>query len=1145
MSHQFTPLWCPRKPEALYLLLLCLGLINLPSLAATIHVPTDQPTIQAGIDAAQNEDTVLVADGTYTGSGNFNVQIIEKSITLQSVNGPQVTTIDCQELGRGLSIGPMSNGNVTIEGFTITNGRNTSSIPTGSGGALFCTQAVVIIQDCLFLENQARYNNCYGGAITAESYSDLTVLNCSFIDNRASGWSYRGGGGAIACIDGTLTIDNCILSGNRAWGYGMLSDDMYGYGYGGAVYVDNSTAVITGSEISNNSCSGSAQNFTGDFASGSGGGVYGWNSSIEMDRCLVSGNCVGADAEYSAAVYGAGVCVRWFGSLTLQNCQFTDNYYDWVEWDVSRRGGGVYSTDSTCVIENCLFVANDAEQVRASSMTMIGCTVAFAKLPSYGPDYSGIYCQDSSISNCIVWNNPAPQLRAGSGTTIEYCDIEGGWSGSGNIDADPLFASGPLGLHYLSLIVAGQPLDSPCVDAGNPTSPMADGTTRTDSVEDEYIVDMGYHYDLTNGLYICTFPSHLPYIAELGAPSPEDRTIEILPCNGGTLEWQIDCGAPWLSLEPLSGVTTGDPDPVVVSVDSTGLSVGDYATTITVQASGALNTPTLIPVGLTVGRIKIDSYPDEFLFEEMINQVPAGDQVLRIRNEDPLPLNWKVTNNSPWLSMNPTSGQSTGEYDQVTLHVDSTGLAAGLHHSTITISDPAATNSPQYVLVTYTLREMRIGHQPDSFTFQCDHLGSPPPEQQLDVWNTGDGLMHFRLTDDAEWLSLHPNVGNSSGDVNVIRLVVEPADLLPGTYAAMITLTAEFATNSPQCIPVKLTIRDSNRAPRLIVGPGPGPQNPALIRVYPPEQDAAMIEEFSAYTASGYGATISHANLDSDYFEEILTGPGPGAVFGPHVRGFEVDGTPLPGLSFLSYGTNKYGVNVAGGNLDADTFDEIVTGAGPGAVFGPHVRAFNYDGTPGVTPVPGVSFFAYGTPKWGVNVAAGDIDGDGYDEIITGPGPGAVYGPHVRGWNVDGGPATAIPTVSFLAYGTNKFGVNVSAGDVDGDGIDEIVTGAGPGAVFGPHVRGWNYDGSTVTPLPGYSFFAWHTAPLAHGVNVFAGTDLNDDGRDELVAGRGPAPDADTEVNVFTYDGTSVNLWISLEAYPGLSQGTNVAAGRF
>jgi hypothetical protein len=127
-----------------------------------------------------------------------------------------------------------------------------------------------------------------------------------------------------------------------------------------------------------------------------------------------------------------------------------------------------------------------------------------------------------------------------------------------------------------------------------------------------------------------------------------------------------------------------------------------------------------------------------------------------------------------------------------------------------------------------------------------------------------------------------------------------------------------------------------------------------------------------------------------------------------------VAGNPLPGLSFLAYGTHKYGVNVTAGNLDADAREEIITGAGPGAVFGPHVRGWNYSGS-AVSPMPGVSFLAYGTHKWGVNVAAGDIDGDGYDEIVTGAGPGAVFGPHVRGWNVDGGAATAIPAVSFMA----------------------------------------------------------------------------------------------------------------------------------
>jgi len=169
----------------------------------------------------------------------------------------------------------------------------------------------------------------------------------------------------------------------------------------------------------------------------------------------------------------------------------------------------------------------------------------------------------------------------------------------------------------------------------------------------------------------------------------------------------------------------------------------------------------------------------------------------------------------------------------------------------------------------------------------------------------------------------------------------------------------------------------------LITGPGPASSNPPMVRAFPCEQSAAFEEEFSAYGADSFGVNVTCGRVNGDGFDAVITGAGPGAVYGPHVRGFEVDGTPLPGLSFLAYGTNKYGVNVAAGDLDGDGFDEIITGAGAGEVFGPHVRGFDYDGGTSVSPVPGVSFFAYGTHKWGVNVAAGDFDGDGYDE--TGP----------------------------------------------------------------------------------------------------------------------------------------------------------------
>ncbi len=308
----------------------------------------------------------------------------------------------------------------------------------------------------------------------------------------------------------------------------------------------------------------------------------------------------------------------------------------------------------------------------------------------------------------------------------------------------------------------------------------------------------------------------------------------------------------------------------------------------------------------------------------------------------------------------------------------------------------------------------------------------------------------------------------------------------------------------------------------IAAAPGPGHSNPPLIRLFRPGFPGEPLVEIAPYGAAGFGASMALGDLDADGSAELVTGPGPGPLYGPHVRGFRLDGSPIPGISFLAYGTSKWGVNVACGDTDGDTFDEIITGAGPGAVFGPHVRGWNWDGSGVAAAIPALSFLAYGTPKWGVNVACGDVDGDAIDEIITGAGPGAVYGPHVRGWNVDGaGPASAITGLSFLAYGTHKWGVNVACGDIDGDGMDEIVTGAGPGAVFAAHVRGWNLDGATgVSAIPGMNFLAY--SGLAWGVNVACG-DLDGDGTAEIFTGPGPGVDHPPLVAGWTYDGVSVN----------------------
>ena len=330
----------------------------------------------------------------------------------------------------------------------------------------------------------------------------------------------------------------------------------------------------------------------------------------------------------------------------------------------------------------------------------------------------------------------------------------------------------------------------------------------------------------------------------------------------------------------------------------------------------------------------------------------------------------------------------------------------------------------------------------------------------------------------------------------------------------------------------------------LVTGPGPNENNPPLVRTWDPVYPSGFLAEWSAYGIDRYGVNVACGDLDGSGLDSVVTGAGPGAVFGPHVRGFQPNGTPLPNVSFIAYGTNRYGVNVTAGDIDGDGMDEIITGAGPGEVFGPHVRGWNVDGGT-ASPMNGVSYFAYGTPKWGVNVAAGDIDGDGFDEIVTGAGPGTVYGPHVRGWNHDGGSGTsADPAVSYFAYGTLMWGVNVACGDIDGDGIDEIITGPGPGAVFGPHIRGWNYDGDSVSALPGVSFMAYPDA--AYGAAVGA-ADVDGDGVDEIVTMPGPDTAWGAHVRAWDVDNGSAALIgaIDFDAYDGLelTGGGRIAGG--
>ena len=193
------------------------------------------------------------------------------------------------------------------------------------------------------------------------------------------------------------------------------------------------------------------------------------------------------------------------------------------------------------------------------------------------------------------------------------------------------------------------------------------------------------------------------------------------------------------------------------------------------------------------------------------------------------------------------------------------------------------------------------------------------------------------------------------------------------------------------------------------------------------ESDGSLHASFYPYTSAyQQGVNIAVCDLESDGTVEIVTGTENGG--GPQIRIFNEDGVLInPG--FFAYDTAfRGGVNVAIGDLNADGWYEIIAGAGVGG--GPHVRVFNKDGK-----VINPGFFAYDSAfRGGVNVAVGDFDGDGDDEIVTGPGEGG--GPQIRLFSKEG----ILLNPGWFAYDEDgRDGVEVSAGDLDGDGIDEII----------------------------------------------------------------------------------------------------------
>ncbi len=212
------------------------------------------------------------------------------------------------------------------------------------------------------------------------------------------------------------------------------------------------------------------------------------------------------------------------------------------------------------------------------------------------------------------------------------------------------------------------------------------------------------------------------------------------------------------------------------------------------------------------------------------------------------------------------------------------------------------------------------------------------------------------------------------------------------------------------------------------------------VRVY---IGAAATERFGFYAFNPEfkgGVRVAMGDVSGDGTPDVIVGAGPGG--GPHVRvidGATGDQVPFPIGGFYAYDVDfKGGVFVASADFNNDGFADILTGAGEGG--GAHIKVFN-----GVDGTLLASFFDSPKGSAGVRVATGDINGDGTPDIISGSGPG-VRPATVRIFNGLTATPIAGPLGTFFPYDSFDGGVYVAAGDVNGDGRDDVITGAAQAA---------------------------------------------------------------------------------------------------
>jgi len=475
--------------------LICLFLLS-NLLATTIHVPSQQPTIQAGINTASNFDTILVDTGLYVENINFNGKnIVVGSMFLTTDDTSYIfqTVIDGNQNGSVVRIDNGEDSTAVLCGFTIQNGSNME------GGGIFCDGTSPILK-YLFVTDNSAVND--GGGI-ATMGSSPNIENVTIYSNTADV------GAGIYIAESVVSLQNVTLNNNTA------------YNNGGGLQAHFSELIIDSCTFVNNEAQGG---YGGAFNYSNGDDPAGNGVTFQLDitNSIFSTN--------RAASGGGGLVIAKpfpdssLVNIDIQHCAFLDNiasnssgimiWGNFIDFQLANSkilgneaeryaGGGGFSRNCRGDIINCLFAFNSAANNGGywnsggasvwseANVNFMNCNFA-DNTAAYGAGLTVGGGGIASITNCIFWKNNYQQIALdtynnnGGTLDVNYCDVQDGidsvyivdpvsilnW-GMGNINSRPLMLD-PLNYDfhlsdYSPCIGIGTSIGAPLTDIeGNP-----------------------------------------------------------------------------------------------------------------------------------------------------------------------------------------------------------------------------------------------------------------------------------------------------------------------------------------------------------------------------------------------------------------------------------------------------------------------------------------------------------------------------------------------------------------------------------------------------------------------------------------------------------------------------------------------------